>query len=449
MKNLTILIIASIFFILVYSNGIFEFHGAIAVSIFFYWSTRLFVVANYYMPIKELLITLYSLQYLLSPALMYNGLQDYTDYKMKVDSLRYFTLAIPMILVFDIGFSLSFKSSRLKINKEKIDIWLQSHRKIPNLLIYIGFVAPFLYPILPSQVYFVIYLLECLKYIGLFLLISSSEKFKSGWLFLIYSLVIITSFLGGMFHDLLIWIIFLGLILCYRYKPNFIIKFIGLLFFVLFAMFVQNIKGGLRDIIWSGSKENVNIDLISKISEETNNEKGGFFSLETIGPEVNRINQGWVLAGIIDNVPANIEHSHGLLLKDYLIAALAPRFLVPDKLHGGDTKYFNMYSGHFVDIETVMVLGLLGEAYIEFEGMGSFIYILCFGILYGYILKLFQRKGEEFPILIVLTLLIFIYPIRPDCDTQTAFGHVIKASIAVFILISIYKSKFKMPIKNM
>ena len=413
---------------------VFEFDAlsSLGLSIFAYWISRLISFSRLYLPIKELFLSLYSLQYLFSPAFMYNGMGEYTGYKMKIPVDHYFSFSIPALILFSLGFAIFFKPSNLKIDRKKIDIWLSSNIKIPYMLIIVGLVSPLLYYILPISLHFIIYVLISLKFIGLFILISSSSKPKIGLIIFIFTGVFISAFAAGMFHDLLTWIVMLGVIINIRYNPSFYLKFLGILVFVFFVMFIQSIKDDLRSRIWGSHAENVSIELLKSASSDAEASKGGILALESLGPSLNRINQGWVLASVIDNVPLNIEHSKGLLIKEYLIAAIMPRFLFPDKMKGGDTKYFNLYSGHFVGEETVMVLGVPAEAYIEFAGIGSFIYIFLFGALYGGILKVFSEKSKEFPILVIFTVVVFIYPMRPDCDTQTSLGHLFKTCFLLY-----------------
>jgi len=430
-----------IFFIFNFMIG-FDTYSSTGLSIFTYWLSRLFVFSVNYLPIKELFFSLYSLQYLFSPAFMYNGLEDYTKYTMKVSVEDYFSYAIPLLIFFSLGFTVFFNSAKLKIDRTKIDIWLHANPKIPFFLIVVGFVAPFFYYVLPASFNFIVYVAESLKFIGLFILISSSTKPKTWLLIIVFSSLLISAFAGGMFHDLLTWLIMLGLIINFRYRPSISLKILGVFVFVIFTMFIQLIKDSLRVIIWE-KKENISLTLLKIAAKNAEESKGSFFSLETLGHSVNRINQGWVLASALENVPEKIGHSNGLLIREYLIAATMPRFLFPDKMNGGDTKYFNTYSGHQVGSTTVMVLGIPTEAYIEFEGFGAYIYIFLFGVLYGWFLGFFAKKSKDFPILAIFTILVFIYPMRPDCDTQTGLGHLFKTSILLYLVFNIYKSKLK------
>lgn len=420
----------------------FDNLSALAISIFFFWIAKLLVAANHYLPIKELFLSLYSLQYLFSPALMYNGLEDYTIYRMQIPADQYFNFIIPAFIIFSLGFAVFFKSSEFKVNQEDINKWLEKNSKVPFVFIAIGFVAPFLYYVLPAQLNFIIYLLESLKYIGLFILISSSKKLNVLPLVVIYFFVVVSSFAGGMFHDLLIWIVMLGLIISFRYKPKIHFKLIGTAFFVLFAIFIQSLKKDLRDKIWD-EKSSVSIDMITSLAESKFGDgSDSVANMLILGEGVNRINQGWVLASTINNVPASVGHTHGELITSYLFAATLPRFLAPNKMKGGNTEYFNIYSGHTTNEGTVMVLGLFAESYIEFENWGAYVYVFCFGMMYGYFLNAFKKNSKSYPIIPIFALLVFIYPIRPDCDTQTALGHLFKTSLFLFLMFKFFKDIF-------
>jgi hypothetical protein len=420
----------------------YDIYSSAGLSIFTYWISRLLVFSVNYLPIKELFFSLHSLQYLFSPAFMYNGLEDYTRYKMIVPVEHYFSFAIPVLIIFSLGFRVFFNPNSLKVSRYKIDLWINSNPNIPYYFIVIGFIAPIFYFILPKSLNFVVYIADSLKFIGLFILISSSSKPKIGLILFTFSGVFISAFSAGMFHDLLTWIIMLGLIINYRYNPTFLLKMSGVMAFVIFAMFIQFVKDDLRSRIWGDQGEEISIDLIKTTSASAEGNKGGFFALESLGPSVNRLNQGWVLSSALNHVPHNIDHSNGLLIKEYLIAAIMPRFLFPDKLGGGETKYFDLYSGHNAGENTVMVLGIPTEAYIEFAGLGAFFYIFIFGMVYGWFLKVYAENSDNYPILSIFTILVFIYPMRPDCDTQTSLGHLVKSSILLYLFINFYKSKF-------
>lgn len=430
-------IVSLFFFLLLGYNTL----SSIAIGIFFYWIFKLLLNSNYYLPLMELFLSLYALQFLFSPALTYNGFEEFTRYKMRISGDEYFSYVIPVFLSFALGFKVFFKEQNFRPDIEIINNWLLVNPRIPYVFIFIGYASPFLYPFVSANFHFIIYLLESFKFIGLFILISSFQKLKPVLLGAIYLSILISSFMGGMFHDLLTWLIMLGLVLSYRYQPSLLLKFVGVFCFVVLALFIQSSKEILRIKIWEEGKS-TSFDLVSNIGKENAESSGGFFSKENIGPHINRINQGWVTASAINHVPLNIEHSEGTITYEYLRAALLPRFMAPDKLKGGDTRFFNEYSGHFVDENTVMVLGLFTEGYVEFGKQGAILYVFVFGIIYGLFLKKLKEYSSTIPILMLFSILIFIYPMRPDCDTQTAIGHLIKTSLFLFLALKLFSKQF-------
>jgi len=420
--------------------------SAIAIGIFAYWISSLVIRANDSLPIKELFLSLYGLQFLFGAALSYNGFEKYNMemYNMKIDSNQYFKYTIPIFLAFTWGFNMFMGPYKIKIDRIQLNKWLNLNKNVPYYFIVIGFIAPFISNNIPTSLVFVSYLLESFKFIGIFMLIMSNQRLNYLLLIIIYSFIFISSFQGGMFHDLLTWLIVLGLILAFRYKPNWQLKLVAIAIFFSFAVFIQSIKGGLRDKTWFGNEQS-SLELIQNINTENSNEKGGFFSMDNIGPQINRVNQGWILASTIDNVPKNIEHTHGKLIFEYLFSALVPRIFAPNKLNAGSQEIFNQYAGHFLDSGTSMGLGLFTDAYIEFGKFGALLYVFLFGLMYGFILNQFFIRSEKFPVLIFFSVLAFIYPMRPDCETQTVLGHLFKTIMLLSIIFYFFRKTFELP----
>ena len=424
---------------------------AIGFSIFVYWVSSLFIRVNHSLPIKELFLTMYALQFLLGPALAYNGMDYYTEdsNKMKASSDAYFSFMIPVFITLSLGFNVYCKKYSLQPSRPNIDQWVVQNPKMPYYFIGIGFIASFISPFFPSSLAFVFYLLGSFKYIGLFALLLSYQKLKIKLLIVIYGLILVSSFQGGMFHDLLTWIIVLFLILAYRYKPIWQLKAVGIVGFVLFAIFIQSIKQGLRAQTWFGNKE-ASIDLIQDVAADVDKTNGGLLSIENLGPNFVRINQGWVLASTMEYVPKNIGHTHGELIAKYLYSASVPRFIDDTKLNAGSQEIFNKYSGHHIEKGTSIGLGLFTDAYVEFGdygNSGALFYVFLFGLLYGYILHQFNNKTKRYPILLLFVVLVFIYPIRPNCETQTALGHLFKSTMLITILFTVYRKKFTLSSK--
>lgn len=449
MKNYTIYIIVLITILLLKFYFNFDTLSTLAVGIFVYWITALVVRANDFLPIKELFLSLYGLQYLFGAALAYNGFDEYNpiEYQMRVSSTTYFLYVIPVFFSFSFGYNIFVKKNHIIINRDKINHWLNLHPNSPYLFIIVGFIFSFLTDILPTNFNFIIYLVSGFKYIGLFILLMSYRSIKPILLIIIYGFIFISSFKGGMFHDLLIWIIILALLLAYRFKPNWKYKIVGMVTFGIFAIFIQSIKSGLREETWFGKKD-ASIGLVENVTKDVVSSNDGLLSMKNLGPNIIRINQGWVLASAISTVPRIVSHTNGELIFNYIYTALVPRFFDSDKLKSGGHDLVNKYSAHDIGGETSVALGLFSDAYIDFGSIGAIFCVFFFGLMYGYILKKFYENSVKYPILILFSTLAFIYPIRPDTDTGSALGNLFKTIMLLWIIFSLYPSYFKLTNKE-
>ena len=423
--------------------------SATAVGIFAYWTTVLLIRSNESIPIKELFLSLYSLQYLFGAALTYNGWDKYNyyDYRMRIGSEDYFMYVIPVFLSFCLGFNIFVKKNSIKINRNQIDQWLNSHPQAPYYFIAVGFVISFVLDFVPSSLNFVVYLLSGFKYIGLFILLMSFRTIKPMLMAVIYGSILVSSFQGGMFHDLLIWIIMASLLLVYRYQPNWTLKIAGMLVFGVFAIFIQSIKSGLREQTWKGNKQ-ASVALVEGVTNDVVRNNGGLLSADNLGPSIIRINQGWVLASAMDYVPSNVEHTHGELVWEYAYSAIDPRLFDADKFRTGGHDLVNKYAGREIEGDTSVSLGLFADAYVDFGPLGAIFCVFFFGLLYGYILKQFYLKSVTYPILILFATAAFLYPIRPDTDTGSALGNLFKTIMLLWIIFRLYPKFFKMPSTN-
>jgi hypothetical protein len=438
-----IAIFLTIFFILYFDYDILS---ASAVGIFTYWTSALLMRSNTSVPLKELFLSLYALQYLFGAALTYNGFDSYNHFtnQMRVPSNEYFTYLIPVFLSFSFGFSIFIKKNSIKINRSQIDQWLRLHPQAPYYFIAVGFLISFVSNFVPSSLNFVVYLLSGFKYMGLFILLMSFRPVKPTLMALIYGSIFVSSFQGGMFHDLLIWIIVTGLLLVYRYQPNLNLKIVGMLVFGLFAIFIQSIKSGLREQTWFKNNE-VSVALVESVANDVSRSNGGILSMENIGPNIIRINQGWVLASAINHVPFNVAHTNGTLIWEYVYSAIVPRVFDANKLKTGGHDLVNKYAGREISGFTSVSLGLFADAYVDFGPFGAIICVFLFGLLYGYVLKQFYTNSKTYPILILLSILAFVYPIRPDTDTGSALGNLFKTIMLLWIIFRLFPKYFKMP----
>ena len=447
-RNFLEIVLSCLVYLLLKYGADFYVLTSLGIALFSYNVFSLILSANDYFPLKELMLSLFGVQFLFGPAVTYNLLDDYINptFRMSIPMETYFEYAIPVYISFMLGLSVFFKSREYIIDRDKINQFYLQNKKLPYYFIFIGFVASFLYTRLPGSLQFLAYLFSSFKFIGVYILLLSYKKNSFWLLFIIYGSIVASSLANEMFHDLFLWLIYLGLLLCIRNKLGLVVKLIGISILIVLVVFIQSIKGTLR-IRTNIGEEKLTSDLVLNISEQVSDSKGGFFTIQNLGSQAIRINQGWILSMAMDHVPRSTQHTEGALTLDYFSSAILPAILAPDKLKAGDQKLFARYTGYELVGDTSMALGLFTDAYIEFGKYGAIIYIFFFGMMYSAIIKLFLIKSKKYPLLIFFLLVAFNYCIRPDNETHYALCHLFKSTFLIIFLIKSFNSELSLRVK--
>lgn len=404
----------------------------------------LFNAIGYVIPVRYLLGAFMCVQFFIGPSLAYNGMDEYQyiHYKMKIPEGEYFAYAIPAVMSFILGLHLfAGKLNGEIVDEKQVTQFVNQHPQLPYWFIGIGFVASIISAFFSSELAFVFYLLGGFKFIGLFLLVIGSKELKIAPLIVVISSIVASSLGDGMFHDLLTWIIFIGSVFAIRYKFDFNLKLIACSAFVFLAVTIQLLKTSYRTVTNSGQEE-AGVETFSKLYEEQNRDKS-IFSFESLAPANVRINQGFIITNIMNNVPAIVPFSKGEEMYQVFEAGILPRIFAPNKLNAGDRTIFMKYSGLRIRAGTSMGLSSLGDAYLNFGITGGCIFMFFLGLMYSYILTIFYKQGKKYPVLILFTALVFYYPIRPDCELQTILGHLFKSCFLLYVMIMFFKSTFR------
>lgn len=416
----------------------------IGILIFIHQLVQLFFAFGKLIPVRYIFGFLFSLQFIIGPVIAYNGGDDYVieTYRMKVDQDYYFSYVIPATILFLSGLNL-FKNDNLGeiLNFSYIKNFYISNKFIPNYFIAIGFFSEFIELISPIELKFFFHLLSAFKYLGVFILIIGDGLKKKWAIILVFGFLILSAFTFGMFHDLLIWLIFLFSILLLKFPISNSLKLFSMFIFILFVIFIQFIKSDFRYSLSQGKV--ANIENINEVYRSSSKENGGFLVNENLLKNVTRINQGFILTNIMDNVPRNVPYADGEEMKKIFFSAISPRFLFEDKINAGDQTLFQKYSGMQLNKSTSMGLGSMGDAYINFGLAGGALFMFFYGLLFNLGLIYLNNLSKKIPFVLVFVPLIFFYPIRPDCELQTILGHFFKAMFLVIVIIRFFKNKIK------
>jgi hypothetical protein len=413
-------------------------YSIIAGAISIYFIYNLILSLGNYIAFREFIMVLFSVNFLLSPALIYNGLEQYQFYPMYLKAPEYFMCAIPCILLMYAGIY-SIKTKLFEIDFSIVTSSIQANSHILKQWVLVGIFFYILKGFVPAEVSFFLYLLSSIRYVGAFGLFAIDRK-KYKW----YSLSVLAfeayiAFSQAMFHDMLMWAIFFGLLWAFLFKPGMAQKLIMMGVGVIVFFFIQTNKSDYRNSI--REKEDMVNTVEESVKTETQNPE--FFSTENVAAAITRINQGWILSSVINNMQVQRNYQGLDLLSMYAESAILPRFLAPDKLRAGDKTIFNKFSGQHIRPDTSMGLGIFADGYVSFGYWGMLVFAFLFGFIFSSIFRMVEGWTEISPFFMFLVFPILNYAIRPDCETQTILGHIVKSLIVMTFLTRYYRTQFK------
>ncbi|TXC81399.1 hypothetical protein [Luteibaculum oceani] len=372
--------------------------------------------------ILNVILLLHTIQFLIGPMLAYYmGFKGVLAiYQMQIPEVEYFSYTLPAMIAFALGMGCFRKSNSFLLEKKE-EFKLET--SILDVFLIVGIVLLNLFfQIFVIEISFLFYLIFACKYVFLIKIILSRRRFPFMVFFLVFGSSLLNSFKTGMFHDLLIWFIFVSLIIAFKFQFTLKYKILGILAFIGVVIVLQLGKLEFR-------KSN-DLSTFSKVilnSEE-------FVTDNLLRSSITRFNQGYILTHVMSNVPSNIPYSNGSYMLDIVEAAIFPRFLAPNKLKSGDQEVFTKYSGLMLNKNTSMALGSLSDAYINFGMLGGYIFMFFYGKFFGLVNTFLATWGDNNQNLKPFVFLVFLFAVRPDCDLQTILGHVFKVVVVLIFL---------------
>lgn len=417
----------------------------LGLAIFFHQLIIFTVKLGKQIPTRELIGILSGIQLLVTPFLDYHIFPNLSVYGMSIEESSYMNFVVPANLLFIIGLhSIKWKN---KIDYKKIFSGIKSSSKrnpsIGYALIILALIADASFRFAPDNLRFIMVLTSQLKYIGALYLIFSEVKLNKFWFYVILGSLLFSSILRGMFIDLFIWGILLLVLVSYKYKLNFV-KNATLLFSIfLFAFTIQAVKTNYRAAIWHYDVGNP-ISLFYEMTSDVVTNPSLLTEREIIDYQITRLNQGWIVAKIMNQVPTVVPYANGETVMNAIVASIFPRVLMPFKAGAGDQDLFAIYTGHLLTRSTAMNLGLVGEAYANFGVWFGIIFVGLFGLFLNYVIYKVESLSEEFPTLILWLPFLLTYPIRPGNDIAVILNHLVKALFVTALFFYFFRKKLKL-----
>lgn len=413
-----------------------EIHYALAVGFSGYLLAQLILESTRVFAFREWALFLYSVNYLLSPAITYQFDQEFISYPMKIPATDYFTLAIPGFMSFYAGMfttkTIIFTPQIVKVKRD-----VKKNQFLLKNFVIIGILLRIFSSIFPGELAFLVYLTSAIRYVGAFALFSYDSKKYWIWVVAVLILELYYAAIAAMYHDAVMWLLFFALFVVYIKKPNISVRLIGLSVCLVFVLFIQGLKSVYRSKL--SDKNNSDLTLVLETSSEVSND---ITSEDNIFGSLSRGNQAWIFASVVERMNRIGDYQGLNILAIYTEAAILPRFLAPDKIKSGDKKIFNNFSGHFINENTSMGLGVFADGYIAFGYWGVICFTYGLGLLMNISFRIVESwaKSSEFYVLLVLPLLN--YAIRPDCELQTTINHLVKGLVVFSVLVKLTKFQF-------
>ena len=417
----------------------FGFYGNAAVILWGWYVLQLIFNSQHIIAFREFVLVLYGMNYLLSPALSYNDVEQATGlYSMKIPQEDYFVMAIPAMLCLQAGLFM-IKTSIFKPNFSLPKLHSALNIYVLKVWLWVGIACLFLQSYVPGELAFFLFLISGIRYIAVFgLFIIDKNRFK-WYLLLVLLLEVIVSIRSAMFHDMVMWLIFFSIFLSYFLKLKVWHKLVlgsvaVMLFFVL-----QVSKNEYRRATWYGTGE-TGIETFQDVTSKSIEE--GLFTETNISGAVSRVNQAWIFASTVERMQRVRDYQGMYLVGLYLESAILPRFIAPNKISSGNKEIFNKFSGHYIRGSTSMGLGVFADGFIAYGYWGVLVFAMILGLMFGLVFKIVEGWAEISPFFIFFIFPLLLYAVRPDCETQTLIGHMVKGLIVFGVMMSFYRKSF-------
>lgn len=423
-----------------------ELYFSFSLSLFFAILIRLITISNNSFVFREFVLLLYALNYLLSPSISFLLGEKVVVYALKLSPEAYFILAIPGFLLFYVGI-FSLKTNIFRPNFSSINISTIINEKLLKKVTILAILSSLLTSYLPSELAFFIYLISLIQYVSAFSLFALNPQKNYFWPAIPLLFILYKSFLAGMYHDAIMWILFFGIFFIYIIKPTFKLKLVAIFFAIIFVLFIQSIKKSYREEVWYGQKE-ASIATASEVGYSKAN-TDILFGEENLLGSLTRSNQAWIFASTVDNMDRNKNFQGLAVVYKYLEASLFPRFLAPDKIKSGEKEIFNTFSGHTISSGTSMGLGIFADGYIAYGAIGVYIFGFALGLIFALTFKLVEGWTKISPFYVLLIFPLLNYAVRPDCELQTTINHLSKGIMLYGLIVWYTKKRFSFAIENL
>lgn len=422
------------------------FMSVLGLGLFVFAATDFLEKIGRGIPILEAMIFIACLQWIVGPYIDYVSEYRHFKYHMYVPEEAYMDLVVPALFLFAlpvyyISNKIDYSYFLGQIRQIKL-----SDRFAVNLIIF-GFLSDIVGRFAPASIGFVFFLASGVKFIGLICLFYGNSKKKWLAFYILFAFEFLLAVGGGVFHNLLLWLVFIFLFIAGLYKISFTRKFVLISLGFTGMLILQAIKAEFRKEIGSGSFAGTKTELFitlffAKAESYLMSKDENIVQLKSeaeIEEANNRLNQGWIISRIMSQIPSKKPYLHGETVEDAISSSLVPRFLMKSKAAGGGGRLTYEKLTGFHLLSASMGTGVLGEAYGNYGVGGTYSFMFLWGLFLALFYKFIFNQAHTIPSLPLFLPIIFLQAIKAETDLFTVLNHLVKSTVFVFGFIYIGK----------
>ena len=378
-------------------------------------------------PLLQLTAVIATLQWLLGPILAYNSSYEFNRYRMYIPEEVYFQFALPATCFYVVIMLLTGASIRQRHLLLQLDN--RNFVAIGFFLNLVSLVASLAALRSAGNLQFFFHLLSQLRYVGALYFLFSRHELRLLLAAASLSPLLLNSLSEGVFHDLLLW---LAILFCYWFAQKswtFRAKMTALALSASLLFAIQVVKQEYRK-----SSENKGLRGLLSLMVSYLSPSGRAFDSDVLSLAIIRLNQGWIISAVMDNVPAEEPFAEGETLKDAIISALVPRVIMPNKMQAGGRVNFRRFTGLIIADSTSMGISPLGEAYANFGPEGGVVVMICYGAMFAaffYVSLLYVIRRPAFFFWLPL---IFYQSIKAETEFVVVLNQLTKGAAVAYAM---------------
>jgi hypothetical protein len=204
---------------------------------------------------------------------------------------------------------------------------------------------------------------------------------------------------------------------------------------IFLIQLVQATKQEYRMATWYANSDKSNSEIYQEIIAQRISSPAGLFNAETSSNMAARLNQGWIIARIMNHMPEKLDYVHGETIETAVYAALLPRFLAPSKARAGGRANFERFTGTPLPETTSMDISLVGEGYANFGYLGGIAFIFLVSLFYNWVVIKIVSFSRKNPSLVLWIPFLFFQVMKAETDFATVFNYITKAALITFLTV--------------